>query len=154
MEELKPQLFNEKINLNDNDMCTICCEKFVLGVSEVSVTPCSHVFHHECIEKWIKEKITDPLCPNCKFSFLKYMENPTKIQIEKSENLKININDNEKEKNNNNNNSNENKKNEEENIPSSDQMRINTIFMNNENNIDNNNIEGSVHISDEGNNNT
>ena len=152
MEELKPQLFNEKINLNDNDMCTICCEKFVLGVSEVSVTPCSHVFHHECIEKWIKEKITDPLCPNCKFSFLKYMENPTKIQIEKSENLKININDNEKEKNNNNN-SNENKKNEEENIPSSDQMRINTIFMNNENNIDNNNIEGSVHISDEGNNN-
>ena len=45
------------------------------------------------------------------------------------------------------------KKNEEENIPSSDQMRINTIFMNNENNIDNNNIEGSVHISDEGNNN-
>ena len=88
-DELKSQLFNDKINLNDCDMCTICCEKFVINESEVSVTPCAHVFHYDCIKKWVNEKITDPHCPNCKFSFLEYMENPTIVQIKSSKNINI-----------------------------------------------------------------
>ena len=173
--ELKSQIFNEQINLNDCDMCTICCDKFIIGESEVSVTPCFHVFHHECIKKWIEEKITNPHCPNCKFPFLEYIENPTKIQIKRSQNSNINIKndmniniDNKSEEINRNENTinieaMENKKGKDNEPPLSEQMRINSLSIRNsndnnninfENNINNeNNIEVSVHISEEGNNN-
>lgn len=144
-EELKPQKFNENLNINDNDMCTICYDKFIIGESEVSVTPCSHVFHHACIEKWVKEKITNPLCPNCKFSFLKYAENPS----EKMKNMKMNINKNNKSKENNINDINGNKKDDENNPSHSENIRINVLPMadsNDNNNNINNNIEGSVDI--------
>ena len=169
--ELKSQIFNEQINLNDNDMCTICCDKFIIGESEVSVTPCFHVFHHECIKKWVEEKITNPICPNCKFSFLEYMENPTKIQIIRSQNSNIikdkNINTDNRSEEINNQDKNtimegsDNKKVKENEPPLSEQMRINSLSIRNDNNNDNfennnnndNNMEISVHISDEGNNN-
>ena len=69
--ELASQTFNDKINLNDCDMCTICCDKFVIGESQVSVTPCSHVFHSECLEKWFEFKKE---CPNCRISMKEYLE--------------------------------------------------------------------------------
>ena len=152
-DELKSQLFNDKINLNDCDMCTICCEKFVINESEVSVTPCAHVFHYDCIKKWVNEKITDPHCPNCKFSFLEYMENPTIVQIKSSKNINknddITIN-----------NIKDDKKPEETVTPLSEQMRINPISVrlannkNNKNNAANNNSEEvSIRISDIGDNN-
>ena len=157
--ELKIEIFNDKLNFNDNDICTICFEKFVIGESKVSVTPCLHVFHHECIEKWIKEKITEPHCPNCKFSFIDYMENPTKITIQKKENKNFNINNKE---NKDDTIKNIDKKFGEENIEASEHLRINSLTkqenninsnindINNNNNINNNKFEeGSVHLSDE-----
>ena len=159
--ELKSEIFSDKLNFNDNDVCTICFEKFVIGESNVAVTPCLHVFHHECIEKWIKEKITEPHCPNCKFSFIEYMENPTKIDVKKKENKNFNINNKENKDNINN----IDKKIGEENIAASEHLRINSLTRqeNNINSINSNNInninnninnnqseeEGSVHISDE-----
>ena len=89
--ELKPQIYEEKININDYNSCTICCENFIIGQSEVSITPCFHLFHHECIQKWIQEKINNPFCPNCNFKFLEYLENPIKkIQIRSKNNLILN----------------------------------------------------------------
>ena len=84
---LSPQIFSEKLNINDCDSCTICCENFIIGQSEVSITPCSHVFHHECISKWVKEKINNPCCPNCNFQFLEYIKNPDKIKTYNKENI-------------------------------------------------------------------
>ena len=82
--ELKPLIFNEKINFNNCDTCSICCENFIIGKSEVSITPCSHIFHHKCIIKWVNEKSENPNCPNCNFKFIEYMENPIKkIQIKR-----------------------------------------------------------------------
>jgi len=152
--ELTSQIFSDKINLNDCDMCTICCDKFVIGESQVSVTPCSHVFHHECIEKWIKEKITNPHCPNCKFSFLEYMENQNEIKDDKKETLNIN---NKKIKSDLPTHD-KNQKSQEDNFPLSEQLRINSLNPNNDNinninNINNNIEEGSVHLSNNGNNN-
>ena len=82
-EELKPQIFTDKLNIHGCDSCSICCDTFIKGTSQVSITPCSHIFHHECLEKWIKEKITNPHCPNCMQSFLEYIDNPMKIKIKK-----------------------------------------------------------------------
>ena len=154
-EELTSQIFNDKINLNDCDMCTICCDKFIFGESQVSVTPCSHVFHHECIEKWVKEKITNPHCPNCKFSFLEYMENKDIIKNNQKDTLTINKNSNEAGHD-------KNQKSQEDNFPLSEQLRINSLNhitqnINNLNmqiNINNDNPEErSVHLSDNGDNN-
>ena len=87
--ELKSQIFDEKININDYNSCTICCENFIIGQSEVSITPCLHLFHHECIQKWLQEKIDNPFCPNCNFKFLEYIQNPAiKIKI-RTKNKKI-----------------------------------------------------------------
>ena len=161
--ELKSQLFNDQINLNDCDMCTICYDKFIIGQSEVSVTPCFHVFHYECIKKWIEEKMTNPHCPNCKFAFLEYMTNPTKIQISRSQNsnMKKDINNNNEINNNINEEQSGNKKDEENIPPLSEQMRINSVSIGNSennninynNNNNNNNIEVSEQINDEESNN-
>jgi hypothetical protein len=42
--------------------CPICLEDYVDGVEVVDL-PCSHLFHHKCIETWA---ITHPECPLCR----------------------------------------------------------------------------------------
>ncbi|KAK8571664.1 hypothetical protein V6N13_047321 [Hibiscus sabdariffa] len=57
----------EVIVMRDNCIeCMICLEK--LGSSKTKVVtsmPCSHLFHGDCIEKWLN---TSCLCPLCRFS--------------------------------------------------------------------------------------
>ena len=153
--DLKSQLFSEKTNFNDCETCTICCDNFIIGQSEVSITPCAHVFHHECIKKWVLEKIDNPICPNCNFHFMDYIKNPVKINIKKKENSKI-----KKDENNGNKITIEDKNddiimNNEEiinnggdndgDLPSSEQLRIN-----NKSKIINNESDKSIHINEDG----
>ncbi|KAL4273107.1 hypothetical protein GQ457_13G022750 [Hibiscus cannabinus] len=46
-----------------DDDCTICLEGFE-GGSYAARMPCSHVFHGECIEEWLKQS---HYCPVCRF---------------------------------------------------------------------------------------
>ncbi|ESN90076.1 hypothetical protein HELRODRAFT_182868 [Helobdella robusta] len=48
-------------NKFSDDKCTICREQFEEH-SFVHRTKCSHAFHTDCIEKWLKVQTT---CPNC-----------------------------------------------------------------------------------------
>lgn len=44
--------------------CAICLGEFSSG--KIRKLKCSHIFHSECIESWIKEKIIEiPKCPMC-----------------------------------------------------------------------------------------
>ena len=124
--DLKSQLFSEKININDCDTCTICCDNFIIGQSQVSITPCLHVFHHDCISKWVKEKINNPCCPNCNYQFLEYINNPFDIKINEG-NIKIsrNIKNIQNDNNDNIKNNNEIKVDKIEETPPSEQLRIN-----------------------------
>lgn len=36
-----------------NEACSICLESFTL-TSDIYTTPCGHVFHYECIQKWLE----------------------------------------------------------------------------------------------------
>ncbi|GMI65326.1 hypothetical protein HRI_000201900 [Hibiscus trionum] len=47
----------------ENSLCSICLVEFLEG-SEISGTPCSHVFHDRCIRAWLK-KCSKKFCPNC-----------------------------------------------------------------------------------------
>ena len=52
-------------NKNENfEKCVICMEKYVIN-DEVETLPCFHIFHKDCIEKWLKAgKDTCPICKN------------------------------------------------------------------------------------------
>jgi hypothetical protein len=54
---------------NKQSSCCICFEEFEETVS-VRETPCKHLFHDNCILKWIKLKIDQPECPYCRSSLL------------------------------------------------------------------------------------
>ncbi|KAL3719006.1 hypothetical protein ACJRO7_004016 [Eucalyptus globulus] len=41
--------------------CVICCEDIVAG-STGSAMPCCHVYHRECIARWLEKSRTCPLC--------------------------------------------------------------------------------------------
>ncbi|EXC17823.1 E3 ubiquitin-protein ligase RING1-like protein [Morus notabilis] len=42
-------------------ICPICMEEVIIG-SHVTRMPCSHMFHGDCILKWLKRGHTRPLC--------------------------------------------------------------------------------------------
>ncbi|GFP94487.1 E3 ubiquitin-protein ligase ring1-like [Phtheirospermum japonicum] len=47
--------------------CSICLEEIVRG-GEGLFMPCCHVFHEDCIKKWLR---TSHYCPVCRFEMPK-----------------------------------------------------------------------------------
>nr|GFC97908.1 zinc finger, RING/FYVE/PHD-type [Tanacetum cinerariifolium] len=52
-------------NGDDYNKCVICLEDFE-PKEVVTVTPCNHIFHEDCILPWVK---SHGRCPVCRFSF-------------------------------------------------------------------------------------
>nr|XP_027189362.1 E3 ubiquitin-protein ligase RNF126-like [Cicer arietinum] len=43
--------------------CSICLEEFLLGSKAIRLpSPCSHIYHENCIMKWLNRSNTCPLC--------------------------------------------------------------------------------------------
>uniref|UniRef100_A0A671KZW0 Si:dkeyp-86f7.4 n=1 Tax=Sinocyclocheilus anshuiensis TaxID=1608454 RepID=A0A671KZW0_9TELE len=56
-------------NLTHSDVsCVVCTDSFKHN-EKVTVLPCRHLYHKKCIEPWLLEH---PTCPMCKFHILKY----------------------------------------------------------------------------------
>ena len=52
----------------ENEKCVICCENFMENES-LKMTQCFHLFHFQCIQKWVESKINIvelPECPICR----------------------------------------------------------------------------------------
>ncbi|KAG2677801.1 hypothetical protein I3760_12G114000 [Carya illinoinensis] len=45
--------------------CAICLEDFAVGDSCQVFPVCNHIFHSNCIDHWLRNKITCPVCRNC-----------------------------------------------------------------------------------------
>ncbi|KAK8504906.1 hypothetical protein V6N13_056234 [Hibiscus sabdariffa] len=58
---IKDMLKKVKVETGAEDNCTICLEELEVG-SEVSRMPCCHRFHGDCIEKWLKQSHSCPIC--------------------------------------------------------------------------------------------
>lgn len=101
---LQPKIFNKDIIINDCENCSICLEAFECAKSQVSITPCNHIFHYDCIKKWIEDNVLSPQCPNCKFAFLENLLDSSVVNVKK----KISENNNNDNINNKNNINNEN----------------------------------------------
>eukprot|EP00093_Oithona_nana_P001479 01479.XXX_2201_3897_1 [CDS] Oithona nana genome sequencing. len=52
----------------DSDTCPVCIEEYKIGET-VRILPCNHRFHKACIDQWLLDKRT---CPMCKMDILKY----------------------------------------------------------------------------------
>nr|KJB21639.1 hypothetical protein B456_004G005700 [Gossypium raimondii] len=52
-----------KVEAGDEEKCMICLEEVEVGF-EASQMPCSHVFHDDCIKKWLQQSY---YCPICRF---------------------------------------------------------------------------------------
>ena len=54
---------HSRIEKNTDIKCVICLSGFKLGDKE-STLPCMHIFHYNCLKKWLLE---NRLCPLCKY---------------------------------------------------------------------------------------
>jgi hypothetical protein len=63
LKKKKSTLKSEKLKVVDesNSSCSICLENFEVGATVKSLK-CSHVFHSECLDKWIEVSNACPLC--------------------------------------------------------------------------------------------
>ncbi|XP_059637738.1 uncharacterized protein LOC132279724 [Cornus florida] len=43
------------------DNCSICLQRFLTG-TEIATTPCSHIFHHDCLRTWLPKNNSCPMC--------------------------------------------------------------------------------------------
>ncbi|CAI9778569.1 unnamed protein product [Fraxinus pennsylvanica] len=57
-------LEKKRLEYDGVESCTICLSEFYQGSEVVTRMPCSHVFHENCIKKWLK---TSHYCPVCRF---------------------------------------------------------------------------------------
>ncbi|BFG41613.1 hypothetical protein CerSpe_278870 [Prunus speciosa] len=54
-----------RLVVQESEVCPICVEEFVVGSEDVASMPCSHVFHGNCIGRWLKG--SHHSCPICRF---------------------------------------------------------------------------------------
>ncbi|XP_073272846.1 uncharacterized protein [Primulina huaijiensis] len=65
--EVKPRVEMEVCRVSEltTEECPVCLQRFGDGV-EIVETPCSHVFHAQCIFAWLFKNISCPMCrSNC-----------------------------------------------------------------------------------------
>ena len=67
---LKSKKYLKKYGVKDNTTCTICIEDFKENKSKVSITPCKHVFHYQCLSNWLHKNVMNPKCPNCNHNLI------------------------------------------------------------------------------------
>ena len=89
--KIKEVRYNKKLKIEYGDNCTICLNNFYINLM-ICKTPCEHIFHKECFNKYLKNiKNKDKLlCPNCNQNllinnkFLKLRLNAQKIKIQRN----------------------------------------------------------------------
>nr|CAG8532818.1 268_t:CDS:1 [Entrophospora candida]CAG8604527.1 13885_t:CDS:1 [Entrophospora candida] len=54
--------------ISTKEACTICTDllDFNRGNDIVELNNCSHIFHRNCIETWLRTPTSQKICPNCK----------------------------------------------------------------------------------------
>jgi len=89
-------IYDKNLGLEYGDNCTICVNNFIDNM-EIYRTPCEHIFHKDCFNKYLKKinnknKLT---CPNCNQNLLinkKFFKLRHKAEKEKIKNNELNIN--------------------------------------------------------------
>ena len=81
-DKLKKKKYLKKLNINETTACSICLEEFIENESLVCITPCSHIFHYDCLHNWLFSENSNCSCPYCNYNLLS-KEQPKKRNISK-----------------------------------------------------------------------
>jgi hypothetical protein len=52
----------EATGINEIITCVVCYNAVSLNYGEYMITPCDHVFHTECLGRWLAQKLECPIC--------------------------------------------------------------------------------------------
>ena len=88
---LKAKKFLKKDGIKGGNTCTICIEDFKENKSRVSITPCKHIFHYQCLNNWLSKNVMNPKCPNCNYNLIQDVKD-SDIQTIKINPERINVN--------------------------------------------------------------
>ena len=97
---LTPKIFSKDIILNNCENCSICLDAFECDKSSVCITPCNHIFHYDCLKKWVDDNVLTPKCPNCNNNLINNLMITSQINVDRKSNgnnsnsAAININEN------------------------------------------------------------
>ena len=97
---LTPKIFSKDIILNNCENCSICLDAFECDKSSVCITPCNHIFHYDCLKKWVDDNVLTPKCPNCNNNLINNLMIASQINVDRKSNgnnsnsAAININEN------------------------------------------------------------
>lgn len=53
--------FNNKENEEENNFCCICLQQYKIEENVIEMS-CNHLYHSECIEEWLNNNPTCPIC--------------------------------------------------------------------------------------------
>lgn len=62
--------FKEEFAEFGENTCCICFEDYEKLKVIRKVGGCGHIFHSECLEKWIINKLKEPKCPLCNLNII------------------------------------------------------------------------------------
>ena len=57
----KKEVIAKPIDL-DEVICPICITEVTCSDSKVTIRPCNHVFHEDCLDEWVEHNDTCPVC--------------------------------------------------------------------------------------------
>ena len=100
-QQIENVIYDKNMGLEYGDNCTICVNNFIDNM-EIYRTPCEHIFHKDCFNKYLKKinKKNKLICPNCNQNllinkkFLKLRKEAEKIKVKnnKDKGNPLNIN--------------------------------------------------------------
>ncbi|XP_064635147.1 uncharacterized protein LOC135492538 [Lineus longissimus] len=61
IEQLPTKIFKKTASSSKDDECSVCMGEYEDG-DNLRILPCFHNFHVKCIDKWIKDNATCPIC--------------------------------------------------------------------------------------------
>ncbi|PIA60934.1 hypothetical protein AQUCO_00300448v1 [Aquilegia coerulea] len=62
VEALKTKQYDKENSKEES--CSVCYQEFLMA-EDVTLMPCSHIFHNNCIGRWLEMTNT---CPMCRFT--------------------------------------------------------------------------------------
>ncbi|KAM7250401.1 hypothetical protein ACFE04_022284 [Oxalis oulophora] len=65
LEKLLPRMFYRRGEYSSQEDCSICLADYVEGEACRVLPICCHTFHLKCIDGWLKNHLTCPLCRRC-----------------------------------------------------------------------------------------